>query len=240
MRSVCLVVGGLLAVTSTVGAGEVTLDIVLTGPGTWELRASVTDTTSSAPVPATVDGIAAFAVDVFGTGGTIVSSAALAAPTTVGLTSPAPPIGTGLPTGFAQFGFSLFPTVNPIVDGFEVASSQDTLSAGSNDITYRRVGLDAGSHVDILPISWNADVVLATGTYTGTIGMLHAEPSGIGVTLLTSASGAIGGWTGPGQVEAATSIVPDWETIPEPSTLTLAGLSMFGLLAYGWRRRRRS
>jgi len=52
--------------------------------------------------------------------------------------------------------------------------------------------------------------------------------------------GDLAAWTttlsGNGSINALTLVTP----IPEPSTLTLAGLGLLGLLAYGWRRSRRA
>jgi PEP-CTERM motif len=137
------------------------------------------------------------------------------------------------PAGFGAFRSAdvLAATANPIISG-----SQDVVSGPPANRIYG-FGQESSSYVGkgitpaFLPdatsdIAWSVPMVLATGTYTGTLGFNSQS-----VELTGNVWDAAGGSAAP-QATIQTVIV----NIPEPATIAMLGLAMVG--CFGLIRRR--
>jgi hypothetical protein len=196
----------LLAISRAVSeAAIVNLDLQVNQTAkTFSVFATINDST--------FDGLASFQIDLLGSGGASLTSAAL--PTSLrGFNAT-----LGESTGFTQFRFTGTASGSNIT-GFR--ASQDTVGSLANDLVIRNFGI-------------GTPVQIATGSYTGTVGTLTAQLSpGFFFNLLPD------NWSGPGGTVAATAVNSSSFTltaIPEPSTVACAGLLVVGLF---WKNRRR-
>jgi hypothetical protein len=201
----------LLAPAAIAQASMVTLDLTADG-GQWQVWAAVSGDCR---------GLDGFTLDVTATGGLTVTGSLNLAPQS--------------DNGTADlFGFYNFRSNGHGGPGQNIEAGQETVYGPPGENVPAKdakvlldVGLAAGSRVDALSghtITWEAPVLLASGTYSGPAGWLQVDGQ---CTVLKTLSG--GGWTGPGNVEFAT-VVGDTVQVPEPATLGLAAAGL-GLLA---------
>ena len=189
-------------------AAIVTLDITGAG-GSWQVYADVSLDS---------EGLASMGLDVTADGGLAITGSSNETPIS--------------DSGFDLWGFYSFRADG--ANGIGIDAGQPTLYSGENDPTkdarvLQGIGQVPGNQVDPITqnlISWDAHVLLASGTYSGSEGTLYV--SGNGNTLDSGSP-----WTGPGHVSTAT-----WEDdsyfVPEP--VTLAVLALGGLAALIRRR----
>ena len=205
--------------TASSQAAVVTLNIA-GGGGEWTVTASVGDG---------CEGLSSFIIDVTGREGLTVDSAQLETPSGVVL---------GGPVGVGSFGFVEFPAAPG--DGVGISAGQPTAhpdvpewNAWYDSLVLQGVGQVPGSKDDFQAntVSWDAPVVLARGTYTGSVGHLDVDVHTPGFFNLLS---TVGSWEGPGNVEEATEVIPGTVYIPEPVTLSILALGGLAIL----RRRR--
>jgi len=157
---------------------------------------------------------------------------------------PNPPLGNGVVIGDFSLGIATFglTTGGVITSAANVPFGSAFMGLNSNapgpiEFTFASDMLNVGGYVSGLP----GGVVTLTAYDAGN-NLLEST---------TVATVPVGSWPtnfiglqrseGIRRIELnASTLVLDgltFEAIPEPSTLTLAGLGLFGLLAYGWRRR---
>ncbi len=257
MRKLSLVLLGVLALAGfgTAQASVVQLDITCdTVTGYWEVRASITDrTTSAGGGTREVEGIAAFSIAVLASVGTTVDSgfvkgvAPQASDATKGGALLLPPIGpVGGTTAIGSYGFGVLAS-----DGSASGANWINLQAGQdttvNIYAYRLVGIQGGvgTNTGGFP-TWQNNVTLANGFFTpGVSGSLTAVWEGLGGNLLTGAIGA-GGWiAGAGTVIPMETMLGDicsWGEqphIPEPSTWVLLTVGVACMVPAIRRRLRR-
>ena len=193
------------------------------GAGTWDAFAAVTGDAN--------DGIADFIFDVWGTGGANVT----------GSTNEAPE-GKDPTTG-DDWGF-IDSLASDGVNGIGIQDAQGTIYVGGNDPDKDAnvlidIGISAGSRLSYFvppytefTVNWAAPVLLASGTFSGSVGQLHVGASSggaVGFSLLDD------GWSGPGNQFAADNVVAGAVAVPEPATMTALALGGLALL----RRRRK-
>ena len=188
-------------------ASLVTLDIQANA-GAWQVYADVSLDS---------EGLASMALDVTADGGLAIS----------GSTNEAP---KGFDLGaMTNWGFDNLRSDGTLGIGIDVG--QKTIYSGVNDpnkdaLVLLDVGQMAGSRSNAPfapdPITWAAHVLLASGTYSGTVGTLYVVGSG-------NTLDSVGSWEGPGNVSTAT-----WEGdsvyIPEPATLAVLALGGLAML----------
>jgi hypothetical protein len=205
-----------LTLVSSASAATITYTLNLSVPGTFTLSA-----TTSAGDNA---GLAAFGIPLTGT---VTSLDNVAPSLTVGQ--------KGSYTGAVGFtslrsGDSASQLVDPLITG-----SQDAVNAAAPGNLVYGIGQSVGSFATsgftplfagTDPQAWVSPVVLATGTYTGSLGFALQSPN-----LAGNAFTASGGAAAP-SATIATQII----SIPEPATLSLLGLALVGSL--GMIRRR--
>jgi len=256
MNRISILAAGIasLVFAASVEAGTVTLELTVdTVAKTWEMRASITDTTSSSGAGFEIEGILAYDLAVLGQGGLVVDSGFTngIAPRNLQVSKKGggiplgPPVGPTIPTSaIGNYGFHVLP-----YDGEQSGTNWVSIFAGqflSNDFTYRRVGLEAAFHTTNIGTEiWDANVLLAIGTYTGDCGTLTATTANpdflAGFILLRGLEGP-DGWVGPRNVEYATAVIPSSVVVPpvpEPSTLVLAALGLAVFLPFANAMRRR-
>ncbi len=192
---VCLVWG--LCLCWPADAGTIDLDLqVDTGAASWQVFAEVQGGSS---------GLDGFSFDVIGSGEVAITSSLNAAP-------------RGF-DGENLWGFKVFRSHGD--NGIAIMATQDSVYGSANDsakdaLVLLDVGILAGSRDTI---SWDAKVLLASGTYSGVDGVISVSPrSGEPWSLLSDSGGA---WSGPGNLEFATAVNGDSQAVPEPSTLVL-------------------
>lgn len=209
----------LLAGTATAATITYTLD--LTGaPGTFTLKAATSGGDNA--------GLAVYGVPLSGTVLTLDNF------------SPQMSFGTkGAFNGPAGYGSVrsadiISSTLNPVVTG-----SQDTVNAAAPNNLVFGIGQTAGSFATTgwTPIvagtdaqAWVAPVILATGTYTGTLGFNTQSVNLVGNAFASNTSSSAPAAT------IATQVLTGG-TIPEPATVSLLGLAMVGGLGVIRRRR---
>ena len=145
-------------------------------------------------------GLASFNVDVIGSGGATITSSTLKAPRPLNAAQ----------TDFA--GFNLFR--NSGTTGVDIRASQDTVSGDASLIL-----LDQGIATPIY---------LASGTFSGTTGLLTASLHQDGLFNVFPSGYVTGGAT------SAAPVVGDSVAVPEPSMIALLGVAA---VALGRRRR---
>jgi len=145
-------------------------------------------------------GLASFNVDVIGSGGATVTSSTLKAPRPLNAAQ----------TDFA--GFNLFR--NNGITGVDIRASQDSVSGDASLIM-----LDQGIATPIY---------LASGTFSGTTGLLTASLHQDALFNVFPSGYVVGGATN------SAPVVGDSAPVPEPSTLAILGVAA---LALGRRRR---
>ena len=206
MRTILAMIA-VLGMATVAQAAMVNLSITA-GGGEWEVRASVVGGS---------EGICDFGVDIVGSGGITVDSSLNVAP-------------EGLdPSAYQWWGLTDMRSDGTA--GVGIVASQKAIYSGGNDpaqdaLVVQGLGQDAGSRDCLVngTISWDADILLASGTYTGSVGTLTV--TGIGWNLLST----VGSWQGPGNLEAPTAVNSDSIFVPEPATLTLLVLGSAGLV----------
>jgi len=190
------------------------------GAGTWQAFAQVDLVNGDAN-----DGIADFIINVWGTNGVTVTSSINEAPKDL-----VPATDPEFPN---QFGF--WELHSDGLNGVGISGSQPTVygtipDSGKDTLVLRDIGINAGNKVGFTGlISWAHPVLLASGTFSGTVGDLNVDVGDGTISLLDS------GWTGPGNQSAAGVINGDILTVPEPATMTALALGGLALL----RRRRK-
>jgi len=128
------------------------------------------------------------------------------------------------------FGFYKFRSDGTAGEGIHAAQDSiygDTYNATKDARVLQDVGLAGGSRVDLLSsntITWEAPVLLASGTYTGTTGSLLVSGS---CTVLQDLGD---GWTGPGSLAMAT-VTGDVAYVRVPATLALVAAGLGAALA---------
>lgn len=199
-------------------AAMVTLSITA-DDGTWRAYASVGDG---------CEGLASFIIDVKGTGDLTVT----------GSVNESPKSDSELAD---LFGFYKYRNDGDL--GIGITVGQDTLydAPGNNDPVkdakvLQLVGIEAGSKDDVLSgntITWEAPVLVASGTYSGVEGWMSVDLGDGQINLLST----VGSWSGPGNVEEAGNVVGGSVFVPEPGTICL--LAFGGLALIRHRRCRR-
>jgi hypothetical protein len=182
---------------------------------TLSMKASSENWYAYASVPDNCNGLASFKIDVIASGGVAVTSSLMGAP-------------RGLDPARGFFGFNVYKSNG--TNGIGIQASQETGYAAPNDpeqdaLVLLSVGTTAGNH---LGVSWDAPVLLASGTYSGTQGVLEVR-RGDGLFNVLNSS-----WQGPGHVTTADVVVPGSVIIPEPATI---GLVLAGTTLLAMRRR---
>jgi hypothetical protein len=213
VRKTLLALVAMLALVGTAQAAVVTLTITSPSAGTWQAWAQVGGGSK---------GLSSFEIDVTADSGLLIATSTNKSPKYLDLVLEA----------FVGFTYQ---RTNGSPAGMAIAAGEPTAYPGANDpnldaLVIQNVGILPGSYG---ATSWAVPVMLAQGTYTGSVGWLHVRPkTSLSLNLLSSVGG--GGWVGPGNVELGTPVNGDLY-IPEPATLALiAG----GLAAAMLRRRR--
>ncbi|KKK52518.1 hypothetical protein LCGC14_3104120, partial [marine sediment metagenome] len=142
--------------------------------------------------------------------------------------------------------------------GLQIASNQPSIYGGANApndadsdwAVLQGIGLESGDRNDEFwtpqtglvstPVSWEADVLLASGTYEGVNGWIHVSggtendnTAGWNVLAVSSK----GDWVGPGLIDPPAAVNGDSVYIvPEPTTFVMLAIASLGLLLL--RRRR--
>ncbi|QOV87309.1 PEP-CTERM sorting domain-containing protein [Humisphaera borealis] len=235
--------GASLVGSNVARAADVTLSVVVNptsaSAGTYAVFGTISNPNSIAgALGGQVAGISSFSIDILGNGGTSITTRARRMPT--GL----------LDTNdfLSSYGFVQFPSNGTLAGGSVagLAAGQKTAYAGGNDpaqdaFVVLGVGRAAGSYAPIggTTSTFANPVLLADGSYSGGTGSITARvTSGNFFNLLQDTSAASGlQWTGPGNVEAAVSVIPATTPVPEPGTLAVTASLVVGLLL---RRRSRT
>lgn len=215
------------------------LDLILDpdGPGTWEVRASLVGPEGGPPVSA---GLADFILDIFGDEGVEVTSA-------LNRSVVFTPIDTPAEYGVLTAGFGAVRSDGdplPELPGYGMVGLQNIAYAESdNDPVMDRcvlqgIGIIAGNDISTAgPVSWEANFLLASGTYSGEGWLTARSFPDAWWSLLPDLGGPTGlGWYGPDPWFGVptTDVVSDMVYTPEPATLSLLALGGLALL----RRRR--
>jgi len=190
---------------------------VTTSGGNWSVYATITDTTSTHS-GYEVLGIASFNLNVTGSGGVTVTSSTNVSPTAT------------------NTGFYLFSSNG--TNGQEVQASQNTITGAG---LLLGMGLSSGSSGSL---TWSNPVLLATGTYTGSVGSLTAEDVAASLTesgfsLVYGSGGTPLSVSGGIASEGATYVASDMVTVPEPSTIAAFASGGLAIVLLGYRRYKR-
>lgn len=245
-RIVCIAVILTFAAVASVNAANVTLHLAA-ADGQWEVRATAEGDT---------EGIAAFSINVWGEGGVDVTGSTNESPTgyDIMLTSP---------NWLGEYGFKNFRSDG--TNGMGIAAGQDAIydQPGNSDpgkdwLVIQGVGITAGTRdhwVLVTPpfgweqqadVEWDGapdGVLLASGTYTGELGLPDSklfveggsdqDPTA-GWSMLNDTGNS---WSGPGHISSPENVTGDSLPIPEPGTMLLLAMGAVGMLLFRWRRK---
>ncbi|HEY2837612.1 MAG TPA: PEP-CTERM sorting domain-containing protein [Pirellulales bacterium] len=207
LRRTFLFLLALSTIAATARAATVSLDIELNKVAkTYQVFATVNGSS---------EGLASFDIDVVGAGGATATKATLQAPRVFDN-------GLGDFTGFSAF------RNNGAASGTSwvgIVASQDTTQTDPGYYIF-----NVGVASPYLP------VLLASGTYSGTVGTLTAQlHSGNTFNLFPQ------GFSPGGSTFAATSVLPSTAAlVPEPATVAMLATGIIMLGAAGYRRRARA
>jgi len=214
LRKVFFAASAVLAMASVGSAATITYTLDLSTPGTFQLKAATSNGDNG--------GLALFSVPLTGNVLTVDNRA----PNVINSANFAP-------AGFGQIrsGDITSATANPTIAG-----AQDVVNGPAANRVYG-IGQETSSYVlkGITPaftpdatsdVAWTNPIVLAVGTYTGTLGFNTQS-----VDLVGNAWSAVGSGTAP-----AATVVTQVISVPEPATVTLLGLAIVGGLGVIRRR----
>jgi hypothetical protein len=158
------------------------------------------------------DGLASFDIDVLGTGGAAVSTSVNNAPRVIDFN------GNGDNSGFALFRTN---GTTSATNKLDIRASQDTTQSDPGFFIF-----GVGTQAPFLP------VLLASGAYTGSVGLLTAQlHPGNSFNLFPA------GFEPGGSTVAATSVFSGSAAVPEPATVALLGMGIVMVGAAAYRRR---
>lgn len=207
---------GVGGIASSAHGSAITLSITASG-GNYSVYATFTNLTDTNAPAGVVAGLATYALAVDGSGGASVTSGY---PTGPGISSGS---NYAFDAGAGSFG-------NGTVSGTNVTlitASQGVLygssySASKNKYVILNLGIAAGTLSDTGE-TYSNPLLIATGTYTGTVGTLTAltTPGGQFQALRNTGSVGTPAWTGPGQVDNVTTVTPGTATLGPSSAITL-------------------
>jgi hypothetical protein len=239
-----LATAALLAPSMAVRADIAVLDLIVdpptggahNGPGTWHLRVRLWGDGGVGDPPASA-GLADFVIDkVAGSGGVHV----------VASTNESAQSWWEDAQGVVRAGFWEFRSNGVAGVGITATQNSNYAPAGNDPrldyAVYQGIGISDGSWsppagaIGGQSVSWDANFLLASGTYAGAQGTLTVEHYGP-MSFATLANAVLGGgWSGPGTWgPPLTAIFADSEIVPEPASLAL--LALGGLVVM--RRRRK-